>query len=366
MDPNSKAYFNSALKLGLPVEEVESIYGFKMKLGKNTYYFFDRIMPNNNAASLMLCSNKFAVNAVLSKANIPVPKVRKLDTTLFDEKNLMATIEGLKFPLVIKPMLYTSFGEGVICNIPHIHSLISQCKKLVPLYPFILIEEFHGNLKEYRILVFQNEILEVIERLPATIIGDGKSTVQELVEAENIKRLQLSDILSPIQFDYEAELCLTNQKLVKESIPTMGRKITLAYTCNSSRGGSVSVAPIKMCKENKQVFLKVAKVLNLELVGIDAKCKNLHEPMLLNGGVIIEANSCPSVRIHEDGVSGVKTQVSLPIMKSFIYKHPISYLLNLFINKKILLRLIGNLFIVFTFLFLGGVMLTMHWVRFKL
>ncbi len=359
MDKNSQVYFNSALKLGLPVEEFEAIDGFRMKLGKHHYYFFDKVMPNNNASSAYVSNNKFAVNAILSKANIPVPKASKILTRDFNYEVLVNGIAGLKFPLVVKPTMFSGMGVDVVCNIPNIHSLFTECEKLVPFYPSLLIEEFHGNLLEYRVLIFENKIIELIERTPATVIGNGKSTIEDLVEKANIQRLSLSNILKPIVFDFEADVSLKNQGLTKNSIPAEGECIPLGFTCNSSRGGSVKVVENKMCKENKKLFLKVAKLLNLQLVGLDVKCKSLFEPIIKTKGVIIEANYCPSIRIHEDGISGVKSQVTMTIMKSFIYKHPIGYLMHLMSNKKFLKTLLINLAIVFiVILFASTILLT--------
>ncbi|MGD9591530.1 MAG: UDP-N-acetylmuramyl peptide synthase, partial [Candidatus Berkiella sp.] len=76
MDPNSQAYYKSALQLGLPVKEFEAVGGFSLILGKNHYYIFDKNVPWNNASSQLVAGDKFAANMIMAQANIPVPKTR--------------------------------------------------------------------------------------------------------------------------------------------------------------------------------------------------------------------------------------------------------------------------------------------------
>lgn len=327
VDANSRLYFDSALKLKLPVSECRDIFGFQLALGKYNYYFFDKNVPNNNASSSLLVGDKYCANAILSKHNIPVPKATQLLGEDFSHENLTAVISDFKFPLVLKPTLYTSMGKDVICNITDYSTLYTLCEKLFKGYACLSIEEYHGNLQDYRILIFKNKIIDVVERYPPRVIGDGMLTIEQLVEKANEMRKQTSNIYLPIKFDHEAQVSLLSQGLTKESIPNPRQTVVLGYTCNTSRGGTIRAGSMKMCKENKALFLKTVKVLNLEFAGLDICCKSLLEPLQGNG-VIIEVNASPSVRIHEDGLGGAKKKVTYTVMKSYIYKHPILYLLH--------------------------------------
>ncbi len=334
MDPNTQAYLRSALKLKLPVELNKYVDGFNVKLGKRNYYFFSTMTPFNSAANLYLVNSKNATNSILREANIPVPEGKFLSGTNFNYDKLVEITSTLKFPLVLKPNSWTHSGLDVICGIPNIHVLFNKCEILLQDYDELLIEEYHGNLQDFRVLIFRNKILDVVARFPGKVMGNGEDTIEELVRQENARRLEKSNILLPIEFDFEADMNLLNQGLTKESIPEVGKEIILAYTCNASRGGSVKAIPKEICKENEELFLKFAKVLDLEFVGIDVCCKSLMEPMTSTGGVFIEANVVPSVRIHEDGLGGEKKEVTLQLMKTLIYRHPFSYLFNLIARNK--------------------------------
>lgn len=329
MNPNTQAYYRSGLKWRLPVTEVPQIEGFKLTLGKNHYYFTGSYTPCNNGTGLLMASSKYSTNVLLDLAHIPVPKGKVLDSSLFNYDTLIAITADLKYPLVVKPATWSSKGRDVFCNISNLVTLFELCDNLTKQYPCLFIEEFHGGLQSYRIHVFQNKILGIIARFPAHVIGNGENTIVTLVENENMERAAQSNIMAPIQLDFEAHTRLKYQNFTPESIPEKGKIVHLGYTCNLTRGGTIQILPLDMCKENKKLFLKVAKVLSLELVGIDVECKNLDEPIEDTGGVIIEANDNPSIRIFEDGIGGSIVNVTGPVMKSFIFKHPIRYLLHL-------------------------------------
>ena len=93
-------------------------------------------------------------------------------------------------------------------------------------------------------------------------------------------------------------------------------------------------------KENKNIILKAVKALDLELAGIDIECQDIQIPIPQSKGGILEANHAPSIRIHEDGMGGKENFVSMKIMRSFIYKHPFSYIISLFRYKSIQILLL--------------------------
>ena len=328
MNNNCRAYFRSALQLGLPVTQNEIIDGFTLKLGGRKYRFFGSTVPVNDGASTLVCSDKFVTNRVLRQMGVPCPKASFLDSADFDYHTLYEAVRNLKFPLVVKPQNWSSLGCDVNCNIPNFTVLYDLCQHLFKWYPSLSFEEFHPNLNGYRVLVHQNKILEVIERFPSTVVGDGKLTIERLVEKENRKRRKTKSFLEPILQDFEFEQALFEQKLNLWSVPEEGQKVVLGYTCNASRGGTIKTYTSGMCSENKKMFINIAKEFNLSLAGIDVHCVSLHVPIREGNGVVLEVNYNPSVRIHEEGLGGTTTQVTKIVMRSFIYKHPLSYALH--------------------------------------
>ncbi len=335
MHKNTEYYYKSSLDLLLPVTEISTIEGFGLKLGKNRYYFHDKITPINNTISHMIAGNKFCTSSLLAASGLPVPRFTSIDEDEFNAGLLETKIADLTFPLVAKPTVDSSFGQDVLCNIQNRAQLKKYLHEQCPLYNLITIEEFHGNLKSYRVLVFYNKVIGVVLREPGHVVGDGVHTLQELMDISNERRALESDILGPILADDECLISLTELGINLHYIPKINEYVRLYYTCNSSRGGTFIALGKKICRKNRQLMIKAAQVLNLGLVGFDVMCEDINKPIEGTRGVIIEANDKPSIRVHEESTQGKPTRVTLTIMRSFILRHPFSYMASLFRHSRI-------------------------------
>lgn len=318
----------------LPVDRIDEIEGFSLNLGKKHYYFRGGETPFNDSCSASLASDKYCTNKVLELAGIPVPKAIVMHVSTFKKARLEEKIADLKFPLVVKPTINSSRGQDVLCNIQTIEQLKSYLQTSFSCYDYLTIEEFHGNLKSYRVLVFNRQVLGVIQRYPAYVIGDGKHTINELIELTTKQRKKLNDALGPIVVDEECQIRLKELGIALDYIPQQDEQVFLGYTSNASRGGSFESQGKQICKENSQLMIRVATLLNLNLVGIDVECTDINLPIETSQGVIIEANYRPSIKIHENPMSGIPTRVSKKILRSLIYRHPFSYLYVLYTNRR--------------------------------
>ncbi|RAP37035.1 UDP-N-acetylmuramyl peptide synthase [Legionella quinlivanii] len=307
----------------------EEIDGFEVVLGKHHYHFSYNESPFNNSCSARIAINKFYTNTLLESAGIPVPKAAYLNLEDFENNLLNERIADLNFPLVVKP-LTGSLGMDVLCNIQSLEELTRHLLRIFSLHHHLLIEEFHGNLKSYRVLVFNKEVIGVVLCRPANVIGNGSLTIKELIDAANIERQALDNPdLGPITADEECMIRLKERGISLDYIPPKDERIVLAYTSNGTRGGSYESLGKEISRENRQLMIQVAEQLNLQLTGIDVECEDINQPIVETGGVIIEVNHRPDVRIHELPNAGHPQPVSKTIMRSFMYRHPFSYLRNL-------------------------------------
>jgi D-alanine-D-alanine ligase-like ATP-grasp enzyme len=285
-----------------------------------------------------------------------VPKSVVLDIDEFQQNKTKEIIADLKFPLVIKPIEDSAQGRDVLCNIQNFEQLIIFLSKYFLSYHYALIEEFHGKLKSYRVLVFNRRILGIVLRQPASVIGDGTLNIEELINENNVRRKETYEFLGPIVLDDECQIRLKELGISADYIPAYGEEIVLCYTSNATRGGTYKSLGKQICKENRRLLVRVATVLNLGIAGIDVECKDINHPIEPSNGVIIEVNQRPSIRIHELPISGSAHFVTKEIMRSFIYRHPLSYLRALYSNKptgfyirtSLLISILGIIFFLAT------------------
>ena len=334
INTDAALYYKRAKALLLPVEPKPEVYGFELKISNRHYLFYNNDTPFNNSSSAFIAVNKYCTNQILATANIPVPKGILFHATDLENDCLENIIANLRFPLVIKPA-DGSLGMGVLCNIKTFDELSFFLKQYSALYPTMIIEEFYEKLLSYRVLVFNQKIIGVVICHPAKVLGDGKHTIQELIELTNVARKEMSDSLGPIVLDEESQLRLKELGIDQHYIPASGETIVLCYTSNPTRGGSYESISIKMCKENRKLMTNVAKVLNLKLAGIDIECTDINTPLSLSQGVILDVNHRPSMVIHELPLIGTPQPVTKKIMRSFIFRHPFTYLYSLYSNETI-------------------------------
>lgn len=274
----------------------------------------------------MLLANKFCTNRLLERHEIPVPHAVALTKDEFEQNLTELRISFLRFPLVIKPLCNSSKGTDVLCNIQTIEDLKIYLRNHFKTYDQLIIEEFHGNLNSYRVLVFHRKVIGVLLRTPASVVGDGTHTIDDLIRLTNRVRAKSYDFLGPITIDDECRIRLNELGIGLDYIPPVGKKITLCYACNSTRGGTYLSLGTTICRENRKLMRKIASVVNIDLVGIDVECVDINQPIIETHGVIIELNRCPSIRVHEFPITGEPHLVTRTIMRSFIFRHPFAYL----------------------------------------
>ena len=355
MDKNALLYLKSARALKMSLTIREQIAGFEINLGKRRYFFRGAETPFNHGSSLSVASNKYCMNKMLAECGFPVPKADAFSKDQFDKQKIESLIEYLNFPLVVKPMSGTSAGLDVLCNITNVAELNACMKDRYQRHNFLSVEEFHSGLNSYRVLVFYNKVIGVVQRFSARVIGDGIHSINELIIQENESREKLKHTVSlgSIKVDEEYHIRLNELDMALDTIPKDKEEVVLCYACNSTRGGTMKSLGKSICLENARLLCRAANALSLNIVGFDVVCEDILIPIETSGGVIVEANYNPDITIHENPMQGIPTRVSKNILFRLILQHPIAYLLGLCQTRRncfyIKSTLIASVFIVWKF-----------------
>ncbi|MDF1760175.1 MAG: UDP-N-acetylmuramyl peptide synthase [Coxiellaceae bacterium] len=329
MNNNTLIYLKTALKLKCRVLDFTYLDTIAIRFGKHRYFFRGGSTPFNSGSAIDLSKNKFCMNKMLENAGVPVPKAIGITREEFEEGNF--SFKDLQYPLVAKPTVDTSLGKGVLCNIKDKKTLLSYLEESFKEHKVMSVEEFHANLTCYRILVFYGKVIGVVERKSANVTGDGKQTIQQLIDQANIKRQEKkADVtMQLIEVDQEVRICLNEQNITLETIPEKDQEVMLCYTANSSRGGSIRSLGTMICKPNAELAAYAAKTLGLNYTGFDVVCEDITKPMAKSGGVFIEANHNPDITIHENPLEGRATPVSRKLIAKLIRRHFIGYISEL-------------------------------------
>lgn len=336
MSNNDKLYYQAAEELYLNPIYIINYSCLKIFLGGKYYYFQSGITPLNNTSSVFLSKDKSKTNTMLKKFGCSVPKAVVVDRDRLTLNTLEELIRGLRFPLVAKPQRDTCRGTDVLCNIKELTVLANHVERLFKNHTHIQIEEFHQDLKEYRVLVLKNKVIGVVERFGAHVIGNGKHSIQELIDCCNKEREVLGArlTLSPLVVDEEYQQCLAEQHLSLASIPALGEKVRLCYTVNTGRGGTILSHGKKIHPRNRKYLCKAVRDLGLTLAGLDVLCEDINVSFDESKWLVLEVNHHPDITIHEVPNHGRSMPIAKTVVRQLIYRHPFAYLNLLSKNTK--------------------------------
>ncbi|MBD2342777.1 cyanophycin synthetase [Anabaena subtropica] len=220
-------------------------------------------------------------------------------------KNIDAGFEyakNLGFPVIIKPI---NLSQGKLVTKIHNKTEYYQvAKKIFRINAGLIIERFYVG-RDYRIVVIDDEIIAAYQRLPLSVIGDGKSSVAELVQNKQESfirsvRKKLIDV-----DDFRIKRKLQKQNLNFNSIIPNGKIIYLLDNANLSSGGEAVDVTDSIHPDFQKLALNVTKDMGLRLMGLDIITQDITRPMV--DYVIIEVNGSPGLT-HYASIGDVQTK----------------------------------------------------------
>ncbi|HWQ12591.1 MAG TPA: cyanophycin synthetase [Roseiflexaceae bacterium] len=264
-----------------------------------------------SAIAVDMCQDKPLTNRMLRAVGVPVPEGRT--ATSADEAWEAAQAIGL--PVVLKPEAGNQ-GKGVSVDLRDEAAVRAAYHLAAAFGPRVLVERFVVG-DDYRLLVVGGALVAAARREPAQVVGDGKRSVAQLVEAANAdprRRPGHSSQLSRIVLDAATDLVLQAQGLTRDSVPKKGHTVRLRTNANLSTGGTASDVTDVVHPANARVARLATQIMGLDIAGIDLICQDIRRPLAEQGGAIVEVNAAPGLRMHLHPTSGTPRDVGTPIV----------------------------------------------------
>lgn len=303
MELSTQILLKSALKFGLNVEILDRSTNF-IRLSdlhrKKIEYIKEATKTSLDKYSQVLAmENKLITKQILFENNITVPIGYIIETV--EEGIDLLKLNKLPTQLVIKPN-NSNFGKGITIfnNGYNEQELIKAIQYALKEDSTILLEQFISG-KEYRFLVIDNEVVGVLHRRAANVVGDGNSTIKQLVEEKNKDSLRCKGYKTPLEYLNLGEIeiqFLKEQGLNIDSIPKMGERIYLRENSNISTGGDSIDFADEVHESYKQIALEAALALDVKISGIDMMIDDINVPATQMNYAIIELNFNPAIHIH--------------------------------------------------------------------
>lgn len=310
--PITKSVIETAKNLGVPVKKLGLLKN-KMLLqlgkGKNIKWTRGAVTSETKYLSMKIAHHKDFANKILKEAGLPLPKHFCTDN-INEAKEFLKKV---KFPIVIKPQAAQQ-GKMVYCDVNSKKDALQFFKKIKQKYTKVIFEEqIKGN--DFRILIIGGKLVAAMQRIPPFIIGNGKSTILQLINKENKNPLRKAKKIYPIKIDEEVKRHLKQKRLSLKSILKKGEKLFLRRNANISTGGVGTDVTEIIHPKNVELAIKATKVIGLDICGVDLIIPNIKKPYYQVGGKIIEVNGGPDAAIHHFPISGKPRKAGEAIIK---------------------------------------------------
>jgi len=302
--PSTGAIVSEAQRRGIPVIRLDPVRSL-VQLGHGKYQrrVWATVTSQSANIAVDIASNKELTNRLLHEVGIPVP--RSVIVQSVDDAVRQAVRIG--YPIVLKP-LDGNHGRGVCINLRDEAEVREN-------FPIAQGESRNGTViaetfivgKDYRILVVNNEVVAVAERVPAHVVGDGVHTIEELVEITNAdprRGVGHEKILTRITIDAQTIEVLERTGLNVSSAPDVGQIVQLKLTGNMSTGGTSIDRTDDIHPDNIEISRQAAMVVGLDIAGIDFIAPDISQSVRQAGGAICEVNAGPGFRMHTHPTEG--------------------------------------------------------------
>lgn len=255
-----------------------------------------------SAVAARLAKIKFHAGTVLSAGGIPVPPAA-LTRNL---EQAVGVAGQIGWPVVLKPMDLDK-GVGVMPGIANEDELRAAFPRVLGYSPMGVHIEKHVEGDDHRLLVVKGRCIAVTRRTPARVVGDGRSSVRKLLDAINADpRRGTSEeaVLIRIELDEEALGMLRLRHMTPDSVPAAGECVPLRRIANISRGGTADDLTARAHPDNLRMAERAARLLDLDIAGVDFLCPDITQSWLEIGGAVCEVNSQPGLRVNRLGDPG--------------------------------------------------------------
>lgn len=272
-------------------------------------------VPLDDPVALDLSENKPLVHRLLADADVPVPEHLEFAA---GELDAAAAFVEANAPCVVKPAADTDVGEGVTGGVGTRAGLARAALRAGRASRRLLVErQARGDV--YRLLFLDGELLDAVRRRSPTVEGDGRSTIEQLVEAENERRLAARGRagLWLLKIDLDAVLALEHAGVSLGSVPAVGELVTLKTVTSQGRIEDAETAEVGEALTADA--RRAVEAVGLRLAGVDLVTPDPSRGLRDAGGVVLEVNCTPGLHHHYLVADRTRaTRVAIPVLERLL------------------------------------------------
>ncbi|MFW5928292.1 MAG: cyanophycin synthetase family protein, partial [Thermoplasmatota archaeon] len=319
LGPSTKAILDAAKRRDIPIEKLHDEYSFyALGQGKYRKNIWGPVTSDTSMIGGDISKDKKLCKEILYKNGFSVPRGELART----KDEVLEIAEDIGYPVILKPVK-GHHGQGVLGDLRSKEEVLSAYDITSKYSDYILVEDFvRGD--DYRFLVINNKVIAAANRIPAHVVGDGRSTIDELVKDinEDPRRGEgHRSTLTKIKLGEEEKAHLELTGKGPEYIPEKDEKVLLRIGGNLSTGGTSKDVTDIVHRSIIEEVERLSKVIDMDILGVDIVAEDITEHKDETEWHIIETNASPGLRMHVHPNEGSSKKVGKKIVDMLFPEH---------------------------------------------
>ncbi|MCF6306459.1 MAG: cyanophycin synthetase [Flavobacteriaceae bacterium] len=313
LGPSTGSIVQEAVNRGIPWIRLNKYSLVQLGYGANQKRIQATVTSETSSIGVELACDKEDTKHLLEQAEVEVPR----GDIIRRERSLQDACDYVGFPLVIKP-IDGNHGRGITVDINNYEDALVAFHhaKDSSKSGAIIVEKFITG-KDYRLLVINNVLVAAAIRTPAHVVGDGKSTIQELIDKVNSdprRGYGHEKVLTQITTNELTKTLISQAGYTLDSILKEDERLILKDTANLSTGGTAEDITDIVHPANVSMVERISKIIDLDICGVDIMTTDITKPLSETGGAVLEVNAGPGFRMHLAPTTGLPRNVAAPVI----------------------------------------------------
>jgi cyanophycin synthetase len=295
--PSTQSLVDAAVERDIPWLRLNDYSLVQFGHGKYQKRIQATVTSDTGTIATSLASDKEGTHSVLRDMGLPVPK----QSMFSNEDEAVSAVNRMGYPVVIKP-LDANHGRGISINLTTDEEVREafHVAKEQGRSRYVLAESFVTGY-DHRMLVVNNELVAVAKRVPGHVVGDGKRSIEALIDIVNSdprRGIGHEKVLTRLELDSQAQRLMKDAGYTEKTVLKKDEIFSLRATANLSTGGTAIDLTDVVHPDNREMAVRAVRAVGLDIGGVDFITDDITLSYKDVGGAIVEVNAGPGFRMH--------------------------------------------------------------------
>lgn len=311
LGPTALALVRAAEARDIPWLRLNDASMIQLGQGRHQQRIEAALTSRTSHIAVEIAADKELCTRLLSDLGLPVPQQRYVRSP----EDAVRAAARIGYPVVVKPV-DGNHGRGVSVNLGDDAAVAEAFERAEAEGSGVVVESMILG-DDHRLLVIGGKLVAAARRMPGHVVGDGRSSVAELVEIVNRdprRGAGHENMLTRLELDAVAERLLAERGLGTDSVPEAGETVYLRKTANLSTGGTAIDVTDVIHPDNRLMAERAIQAVGLDIGGVDFLTTDITRSFRETGGAICEINAGPGMRMHIAPSEGTGRDVGGAVM----------------------------------------------------